>query len=279
MKNKSKRLLLAVLLAGSVALLATGCDKLKKEPETEKVTEPPTEKPTEPPTEKPTEPPTEPPTEAPTEPPTESETEPKVLTVEEEKAQETQFENYITVYAADDINVRTAPGTGDDSEIFDSFDQGEAITVVGETPGWYIVDLEDYEQNGYVSKEFVSGDVVEPKSEEERAAIAAGETVPSDGEDTSSDDGNSSSTPVSTGTNTVPASDIDQQYSIETYDQTFAIEATAGANIREAPSQDGDIIGVIASGTSVTALGGTDRWYKIDYNGMIGYVNRNLFSE
>ncbi len=279
MKNKSKRLLLAVLLAGSVALLATGCDKLKKEPETEKVTEPPTEKPTEPPTEKPTEPPTEKPTEPPTEPPTESETEPKVLTPDEELAQETQFDTYVTVYAKDDINVRTRPDTSSDEYIFESFDQGESMTIVGETPGWYVVDLEGYEDNGYVSKEFISDSEVAPKTEEEREAIAAGETVPSDGEDTSSDDGNSSSTPVSTGTNTVPASDIDQQYNLETYDQTFAIEATAGANIRETPSQDGDIIGVIASGTSVTALGGTDRWYKIDYNGTIGYVNRNLFSE
>ena len=76
------------------------------------------------------------------------------------------------MYAADDINVRTQPGQ--DGEIFDSFDQGETIRVVGETPNWYVVDLEDYEDNGYVSKQFVSDQEVAPKTEEERAQLANG---------------------------------------------------------------------------------------------------------
>ncbi|MCD7765189.1 MAG: SH3 domain-containing protein [Lachnospiraceae bacterium] len=48
--------------------------------------------------------------------------------------------------------------------------------------------------------------------------------------------------------------------------------------MRSEPSQDGEIIGTIASGTQVTAVGYTDRWYKISYNGTVGYVNKNLFS-
>ncbi len=276
MKNKSKKWLLALLLSCSVVVLATGCDKLKKEPETEsetqteKVTESPTEKVTEPPTEKVTEPPTEKVTE------TESETQPKELTIEEEKAQETEFDTFRTGYAKDDINVRTAPGSGGD--VFDSFDQGETIRLVGETPNWYVVDLDDYEDNGYVSKQFVSDTEVAPKTEEERAQLANG-TAPS-----SAGDGNTTA-PTGSGESGTAApstaagtSAVDTEYGVEGYAESFPIQATAGANMRQAPSQDGEIINTIASGTNVTAVGYTDRWYKIDYNGTIGYVNRNLFT-
>ena len=123
-------------------------------------------------------------------------------------------------------------------------------------------------------------DAAAPKTEEERAAEASGETTPPDGESApSGEGGDAAAQPVSTGANTVPTSDVDAQYGIENYAETFAVQATAGANIRQTPSQDGEIIGVVVSGTSVTALGATDRWYKIDYNGTVGYVNRNLFAE
>ncbi len=263
MKNRSKKLLFMLMLTCSVALLATGCDKLKKAPETEseteKITEAPTEKVTEPPTEKETEPPTE----SETEPPTESETEPKVLTEEEEKAQETEFDTFRTVYAADDINVRTAPSQ--DGDIFDSFDQGESIRVTGETPNWYVVDLEDYEDPGYVSKQFVSDQEVAPKTESEREALANG----------ASSAGNSGETSPSS---TSGSSSVDAEFSVDTYAESFPIQATAGANMRQTPSQDGAIIDTIASGTNVTAVGYTDRWYKIEYNGTVGYVNKNLFA-
>jgi hypothetical protein len=35
MKNRSRKILFSLMLAGSVALFATGCDSLKKQPETE----------------------------------------------------------------------------------------------------------------------------------------------------------------------------------------------------------------------------------------------------
>ena len=273
MKNKSKKWLLALLLSCSVVVLATGCDKLKKEPETEsetqteKVTEPPTEKVTEPQTEKVTEPPTEKVTE------TEPQTQPKELTVEEEKAQETEFDTFRTGYASDDVNVRTAPGS--DGDIFDSFDQGETLRLVGETPNWYVVDLDDYEENGYVSKQFVSDTEVAPKTEEEREQLANG-TAPSsanDGNTTASADNGTSVPPSTAGT-----SAVDTEYGVEVYAESFPIQATVGANMRQAPTQNGEIINMIASGTNVTAIGYTDRWYKVEYEGTVGYVNRNLFT-
>lgn len=256
MKNRTSKLLLALLLTCSVAMIATGCDKLKKEPETEVQTEAPTEAPTESETQTETEPPTEAPTESETE--TEPETFAKDLTIEEELQNETELDAYRTLYAMDDINVRTQPGT--DGEIFDSFDQGEQIIVYGETPNWYKVDVEDYDFPGYVSKQFVSDAEVEPKTEEERAQ--ANETVAD----------------VSSSTVSAEASSTDLEYSVEMYAESFPIMASTGANVRSTPAQDGEIIQTIASGTSVTAIGYTDRWYKVDYNGTVGYVNKNLFA-
>ena len=168
MKNRNKKVLFALMLGCSITLMATGCDKLKKEPETETEapTEAPTEKQTE--TESETEAPTEAPTEKQTETETESETQPQNLTAEEELAQAKEYDQLKSLYAKDDINVRTKPGTDDSSEIFSSFAQGDQIVVVGETPNWYEVDVDGYEEHGYVSKQFVSEEVVAPKTDEER---------------------------------------------------------------------------------------------------------------
>ena len=71
---------------------------------------------------------------------------------------------------------------------------------------------------------------------------------------------------------------MDAQYNVETYAESFPIEATTGANMRQTPAQDGEIINTISSGTKVTAIGYTDRWYKVEYDGAVGYVNKNLFA-
>ncbi len=278
MKNR-KRLLLMLALAVSVTVLAGGCDKLKKkEPATEKVTEAPTEKPTEAPTEKPTEAPTEKPTEAPTEPPTESETQPKVLTPAEEKAQETQFDQIRIMYAKDDVNVREQPDTSSSDNIFYSYYQGDQLTVVGETPNWYVVDVEDYEVNGYMSKQFVSDTQVEPKTDEERDQMIEQELSGTTNPEGSGDAQNDS---VAANTAPTPSADTaatDAQYNVQTYAENYPVYATTGANLRAEPAQDSEIIKTVPSGSQLTAVGYTDKWYKVDMDGTIGYVNMNLFS-
>lgn len=274
MVNKRKKFLAALVMAVSVAVLASGCDKLKKEPETEVPTETETESPTVKETEPPTETETEPPTEKETEPPTESETQPKILTVEEEKAQETEFDQLRTMYAMDDVNVRAEPGT--DGEIFSSFYQGDKVIVVGETPNWCVVDLEDYDSNGYVSKQFLSDTVVAPKSDEERQQLIEQElsgTVSSGETSSGTSDGNNAA-----GTASSDTSSVDLQYNVGAFAESFTVYAMTGANLRSTPAQDGEIIQTVASGTSVKAVGETDRWYKVEVNGTVGYVNKNLFS-
>lgn len=244
MKNKSRILILSLALATAMAFSLTGCgDKLNKqketETETEAVTEAPTEKETEPPTEKETEPPTEKITETETE-------EDRELTPEEEKASETEFKGNKTMYAADDVNVRTEPST--EADIVSSYDQGQEVTVSAETKHWYKVQKDGY--SGYVYKEGISETAVEPKSPEERQETAAQQ-------------GNTSSS-------------VDLEYDVRSYAESFPLILSADANVRSKPSEEGDVVTTISNGTNVTALGETDRWYKIEYDGVTGYVNKNL---
>lgn len=281
MKNKMK-LLLMLVLAASVAVCAGGCDKLKKNKETEKVTEAPTEKPTEAPTEEPTEKPTEKQTEAPTEPPTESETQPKVLTPAEEKAQETQFDQIRIMYAKDDVNVREQPDTSSQDNIFYSYYQGDQLTVVGETPNWYVVDVDDYEANGYMSKQFVSDTKVEPKTDEEREQViqqelGEGTTTPPDADSTGSE-GTDAAAVNAAPSGAADTAAADAKYNVQSYAESYPVYATTGANLRAEPAQDSEIIKTVPSGSQLTAIGYTDKWYKVDMDGTIGYVNINLFS-
>ncbi|MDO5344403.1 MAG: SH3 domain-containing protein [Lachnospiraceae bacterium] len=239
MKKKGRVWMISLALAAAMAVSITGCGKeltkeTETEPQTEKITEPVTEKVTEPPTEKQTE--------------TETETEEKELTPEEEKNSETELKGNKTLYAKDDINVRTEPST--DADIISSYDQGEEVTVSAETKNWYKIQKDGY--SGYVYKDGLSETAVEPKSAEERQQIMEQQ-------------GNASS-----------SSATDLEYDVRSYAESFPLILSADANVRSVPSEEGNILNTISSGTSVTALGETDRWYKIEYDGITGYVNKNL---
>ena len=276
MKNRKKSAVLALLLAGSVAMLG-GCSKLKKEePQTEKPTEVVTEAPTESETatEKPTEKVTEKQTE--TEKVTEKQTELKVLTAEEEKAQEKELDQIKMMYAKDDINVRSDPDTTADNIVY-SYMQGDQVTVVGETPNWYVVEMDGYDFNGYVSKQFVSAEKVAEKTDAERQEAIEKELSTTQTSDSATTGTTSEGTSSDTTGSSSDTTAVDSQYGVGDFAESYSVEAATGANIRSTPAQDGEIVGTIESGTKVTALGETDRWYKIEYNGTVGYVNKNLF--
>ena len=79
--------------------------------------------------------------------------------------------------------------------------------------------------------------------------------------------------------NSAGSEEVDMEFNVQAFAESYPVYAMTGANLRATPSQDGEIIQTIASGSSLTALGYTDRWYKVQSNGVIGYVNRNLFSD
>ena len=242
--------LLAVMLAGCGERTDTQQTETQPVTETEAVTEIQIE--TQPVTE------TEAVTEAPqteTEAP-QTETEPQTeedvpLTMEQEQERESEFAEPVTYFANDDINVRETPSTENSDNIISSYDQGQEVTVVAKTPHWYKVQKDDY--TGYVYKAGLSETTTEPKSDEEReAAVQAETSAPA------SQEASSAAEPVSG------------------YADSFPIQIRSDANIRASASEKGDVIGVVNAGTQMTALGESGDWYQVDYNGNVGYVNKNL---
>ncbi|MCR5160694.1 MAG: SH3 domain-containing protein [Lachnospiraceae bacterium] len=250
---KKKMLSLSAVIAVVLAVSLSGCGQRTEEPapetqkatETEVVTEAATEEITE--AQKLTEKETETEAQTETEPATEAVTE-RDLTSDEEMDEEEAYPASITMYASDDVNIRSTPDTESGDNVISSFDQGEEVTVIGETPGWYVVEKSDF--SGYVRKDVLSETAVEPKSPEERA-----EQSGSSGSETTS---------------------VDLEYNVQTYAESFTIQLGSDANLRSAPSSDAGIIGTIPTDTVVTALGSTDEWYKVEFDGTVGYVNRNL---
>lgn len=256
MKTRNKALVLAAVAACALAL--TGCGERVVEteaPQTEAKTEAVTEavivKVTEAPTEKPTEPPTEKQTEA----PTETETQPRNLTPEEEVAEETLFDSYKSMYANDDVNIRTAPDTTADN-VISSYTKFDEVTVIGETPNWYKI-LNGGEE-GYIRKDFASATY-----EEAASKVAANTPAETQAEVTQEN--------AQAEVQTVSGSE-----SVAGYADSFPLLIAKDANLRASASENGEVVDVINSNTQVTALGETDQWYQVDYNGTVGYVNKSV---
>jgi len=259
-----KRMLVLSAAVAFAMLCLTGCGERVEEKVTEAVTQAPVETEaiteiqieTQPVTEIVTEPPTQPATEPPTEPPTEPDVD---LPPEEEMAQESALAAPVTYYASDATNIRDTPSTENSDNIISSYEQGDEVTVVAKTPHWYKVARVDSESGqeytGYVYKKYISETGVEPKTDEEMAAnIETAVEAPQE---------NAQPAPAA-----VPAA--------STYADSFPITVTSDANIRQSASETADVIGVINGGTQVTAIGEEGEWYQVDFNGTVGFVNKNL---
>lgn len=191
----------------------------------------------------------------------------QMLSREEEEAAEEEYTDYKTMWAKDDINVRETPTT-EEENIFYSLDQGQTAQIVGETPSWYLISIpytddagETKYQKGYVSKQFMSESEVQPKTEEERSAAASAAETASDA--------------ASSGADTASAgAEADGQEDAAVSGPTVTM--AADANIRQEANQTSDVVGVVAAGEKVTVIGDENGWYKVDYNGVQGYVNKNL---
>ncbi len=73
-------------------------------------------------------------------------------TSSEESSSLAAYGSTVTMYASDIVNVRSGPGT--DSEIVGGFSLGDAVSVVGETNGWYQVSANGV--TGYIRKDLLS---------------------------------------------------------------------------------------------------------------------------
>ncbi len=261
-----KRYMPAFFAAAMLAVALTGCGE-KVENQTEKQTEAVTEAvtdaiqiETQPATEPPTEKPTEKQTEKPTEPPTEADV---PLTPDEEVAKESSLAAEVTYYASDDINIRETPSTENADNIISSYDKGESIQVVAKTPHWYKVRKSDpyggEDIYGYVSKDYVSETAIDMNAAEPEQTAPAPEVqevqeVQPEPQQTT----------------------VQVAEGVSGYAESFPITIASDANVRASASESGEVIGVVESGTVVTAVGESGSWYQIDYNGSAGFVHKNL---
>ena len=256
-----KRWLTVLMIAASAAFLLGGCGQRADGPAAGTATEAQTQKPepateavvvveqieeTEAPTEAVTEVATEAPTEAPTEPETKFA---KNLTAEEEAQYESELTEEKIYYAKDDINIRSTPDTENSDNVISSYDQGERVTVVGETPNWFIIRKEDW--TGYVYKDNLSETVVEEKTPEERSEAADQEAAAQ------------------------AEANVGNETSVD-YAESFAIQVNSDANVRAGASNQANIIGILNEGDVVTALGESDNWFQVEYQGNIGYVSKTV---
>ncbi len=287
MKKNIKTIVVPALIAALAGLAVTGCGEVRpadgvqqpvsetpaavtavteaviiiqtEAPETEPETEPETVPVTEPPQ---TEPQTQPQTTPPTEP---------QLSEEEELAAEFEYDDWLTMYANADINVRETPSTANDENIESSYDRGEEVLIIGETVNWYLIYKEydpvseQSELRGYVMKEYISGTYEEAMTErpQETAPVQTPETsAPQEVEPQSAEPAQTApeaSAPAQTSSASGPS-----------------VTVKSDSNIRSEAYETASVVGVVPAGASVTQIGSADGWVQIDYNGVQGYVKSSF---
>ena len=63
---------------------------------------------------------------------------------------------------------------------------------------------------------------------------------------------------------------------MEISDDVTAVALNSDANLYSSASENGGVIETLNAGTWVTVVGESDRWYLVDYNGISGYIHKNL---
>ena len=151
------------------------------------------------------------------------------------------YGNASTYYATDVVNVRSGPGT--DTDVLTSFGKGDAVTVTGETNGWYQVSVNG--ATGYIRKDLLS-------------TSQSGET---------------------TAQNTTQSAQASAESSTAyNYGSASTMYATEGVNVRSGPGTDTDVSGTLGAGTAVSVIGETDNWYIVSTGSGTGYVSKSYLS-
>lgn len=164
----------------------------------------------------------------------------------------TDYGTSATLYANDNVNVRSEPSTETDDNIIGSLNAGDQVTVVGETPQWFKVNIQG--NIGYVNKAFLV-------------------STPVTTETNSQDDDSQTQNKVSdsTVTNAELNSYVD-------YGTSYTYYATSEVNLRTQPGTDSSVVGSIGSGQSVSVIGETANWFVVSVNGVTGYVSKSYIS-
>ena len=134
-----------------------------------------------------------------------------------------------------------------EAEILGSLTPGAQVTVVGETPQWFKVNING--NIGYVNKAFLVNTPTQTEQTEETQATA------------------SSSTIISAELN-----------SYVDYGTAYQYYTTTDVNLRAQPGTDSSVVNSLGGGTAVSVIGETDNWFVVSVNGATGYISKSYIS-
>ncbi len=157
-------------------------------------------------------------------------------TSSEESSSLSEYGSTVTMYATDILNMRSGPGT--DTNVVGGFSAGDAVSVVGETNGWYQVSANGV--TGYVRKDLLS------------------------------------STQTSTAQTNANSTTTDA--AVSSYGSAVTMYANGGVNVRSQPSTSSDVSGTLSNGTAVTVTGESNGWYVVSTGSGTGYIAMGLLS-
>ena len=203
---------------------------------------------------------------------------PVSLSEEEEMSQLYEFgeEEVGTKFSNDDINVRTSPTTSDSDNIVSSLDKGEEVLIIGETANWYeIYKAEDTvtglkDLKGFVMKFFISDTYEEAMAAQPSETTAPAEAAPA--EAAPAEAAPAEAAPAEA----APAEAAPAEAAPVSQASGPQVTITSDANIRSDAVENGNVVGVVNAGTTVTQIGSADGWVQIDYNGVQGYVKASM---
>ncbi len=135
--------------------------------------------------------------------------------------------------SGDDVRMRSGAGTG--SSIIGTYDKGTKMSVIGASGNWYEVSYNG--KTGYVSADYMKLSV-----------------------------GNAASTPSTTHSPAPSASTATTSGGFK------ASVIGTSVRLRSQASTSSDTLGYYSNGVSLTALGSVKDWYKVSYNGKVGYM-------
>ena len=199
------------------------------------------------------------------------------------------------------VNLRSGPGT--DYQIIGSRDKGSTLRVTGVSSNWYKVELDG--STGYIRSDYlslVSGGSASGSSASSTGSSSASGTGTIRGIAVRVRSGPSTSheilAVVNTGdTMTITGEDGDwykvsydgsEGYVYKTYLTKGDGGSSSGSSVSDMSDTAATVISpvhfrtgpdtsyssrqVLAAGTSVTITGETEKWYRVDYDGLEGYV-------
>ena len=135
--------------------------------------------------------------------------------------------------SGDDVRMRSGAGTG--SSIIGTYDKGTKMSVIGASGNWYEVSYNG--KTGYVSADYMKLSV-----------------------------GNAASTPSTTHSPAPSASTVTTSGGFK------ASVIGTSVRLRSQASTSSDTLGYYSTGVSLTARGSGKDWYKVSYNGKVGYM-------